>query len=313
MGGLRLSNEVVYFKTESSYGADPTPTTTDAILVRNVNLSTEGLRMNDRAAVRAGLGSLQAIYGGQLRRITFECEVKGSGSAGTAPEIGPLIEACGFDETVVASTSVTYTPENGTHESGTIYYYEGGRKLHILTGCRGTLTLRAEAGGLLLAAFEFVGHYTEAADAIQVTPSYDSTVPRAAVGMAISLNGVTSIVAKSWEWSLNNTIAMPPSVSAADGYGEIIITSRNITGNVVIESELDSVLDVDALLSSGTKFAFSSGTLGSTAGNRVVVSTPASSTYVTDAQIGEADGLRLRTVPLAIDDAVSSNFSIAFT
>lgn len=313
MGGLRVSNEVILFETEVTYGTDPTPSaSTNAILVRNVQLSSEGLRQNDRAAVRAGLGQLQTIYGGQLKRIRFECEVKGSGAAGTAPEIGPLIEACGFDEAVVGATSVTYTPENGTHESGTIYYYEGGRKLHILTGCRGTMTLRCEAGGLILASFEFVGHYTQPTDQSQPTPTYSSTAPRAAVGMAFSINGVTAVVAKSWEWNFNNTIALPPSVSAADGYGEIILTARDIGGSMVLESELDSVIDLDALQIAGTKFAWSSGALGS-AGNILTVSTPSSSTYIKDTEPGEADGLRQRSITLGIDDAVASNFSIAFT
>jgi hypothetical protein len=311
--GLRLSNEVVYVKTEVTYNTDPTPTTTDAVLVRNVNLSAEGLRMNDRAAVRVGLGKLQAVYGGQLKRITFECEVKGSGTAGTAPEIGPLIEACGFEETVVAVTSVTYNPENATHESATIYWFEGGVKRHILTGCRGTMTLRAEAGGLLLAVFEFVGHYTEPTDISLPSPSYDSVVPKAMVGMPVAINGVTAIVASGWEWNFNNELVMPGSLSATDGYGEVQISARDIKGQITIETVLDATLDVDALLSAGTKFAWTSGALGATGGNIVTVTTPSSSTYVTNTNPGEANGIRQRTVELAIDDSVASNFAIAFT
>jgi hypothetical protein len=91
--------------------------------------------------------------------------------------------------------------------------------------------------------------------------------------MAVSINGVSAIVAKSWEWSLNNTLAMPPSIAAADGYGEILITKRDVKGSILIETELASVIDVDTLLTAGTRFAFASGTLGSVAGNRVVVST----------------------------------------
>jgi hypothetical protein len=107
---------------------------------------------------------------------------------------------------------------------------------------------------------------------------------------------------------------MPPSVAAADGYGDIIITGRDVTGEIVIESELDSVIDVDALLSGGTRFAFASGTLGSVAGNRVALSTPASSTYVTDTSHAEGEGLRLRNIPLAVDDSTAdSEISVAFT
>ncbi len=315
MGGLRISNEVILAKTEVTYNTDPTPVVgTNAVLIRNANLTSEGLRMNDRAAIRASIGQLQQIYGGQLKRITFECEVKGSGAAGTAPEIGPLLEACGLDETIVGATSATYKPESSAHESVTIYYFEGGRKRHILTGCRGNVSFKLEAGGLLIASFEFVGHHSEPTDQSQPAPTYNSTVPRAALGMAVAINGVTAIVAKSWEWNLNNTLAMPPSISATDGYGEVLITKRDVKGSILIESELDSVIDIDSLLSAGTRFAFTSGTLGSVAGNRVVVSTPSSSTYVIDTELQDADGLRLRNVPLAVDDSTADQeLSIAFT
>lgn len=306
MGGLRVSNEVLLARTESTYGVDPVPAAaTHAVLIRNANLSSEGLRLQDRAAIRGSLGQLQGVFGGRLARLTFECEIKGSGTAGTAPEIGPLLEACGMDETIVASTSVTYQPVSTGHESVTMYYYEGGRKRHILRGCRGNVSFSLEAGGIMLANFDFVGHYDEPTDQSQPTPTYNAQVPRAGLNMAVSLNGVTAIVPKSWQFNLNNTIAMPPSLVATDGYGDIILTERNVTGEIVIESELDSVLDLDALLSGGTRFAFASGTLGSVAGNRVALSTPASSTYVTDAALEDADGLRLRRVPLAVDDSTS--------
>lgn len=315
MGGLRISNEVILAKTEVTYNTDPTPVAaTNAVLVRNVNLSTEGLRLTDREAVRGSLGQLQGIYGGELRRLTFECEVKGSGAAGTAPELGPILEACGMSETIVASTSVTYKPVSSGHESVTFYFYEGGRKRHKLTGARGNVTFRLDAGGILLAAFDFIGHYTGPTDVTQPVPTYNSQVPKAAIGLTVTLNGVTAIVARSWQFALNNEIATPPSLAAADGYGEIVITKRNVTGEIVIETELDSVIDLDLLLSAGTRFAFGSGTIGSTAGNRVAVTTPASSTYCTDAELQDGDGLRLRRVPLAVDDSTSdTEISVAFT
>jgi hypothetical protein len=306
MGGLRVSNEVILARTETTYGVDPTPAAaTHAVLVRNPQLASEDLRMNERGAIRQSIGQLQKINGGRLARFTFECEVKGSGTAGTAPEIGPLLEACGMDETIVAVTSVTYQPVSTNHESVTIYYYEGGRKRHILRGCRGTVTFRLEAGGIMFAAFEFVGHHDEPTDQALPAPTYNSTVPRAALSMAVSLNGVTAIVARSWEWALNNVIAKPPSLAAADGFGDIILTGRDVTGSILIEAELDSVIDVDTLLSAGTRFAFASGTLGSVAGNRVQLTTPAASTYVTDTQQQEGEGLRLRNVPMAVDDSTS--------
>lgn len=315
MSGGRVSNEVILAKTETTYNTDSTPSAgSNAVLVRNVKLAPEGLRMNDRAAIRASLGQLQEVYGGQLKRLTFEVEVKGSGTAGTAPEIGPLIEACGFNETIVASTSVTYLPESSAHESITLYWYEFGRKLHKLTGARGNFTIKLEAGGICLIEFDFVGHYTEPTDQTQPTPTYNSQVPKAGLGMTVAINGVSAIVAKRWQWSPNNTIVTPASLSSSDGYGEILISKRKITGQMEIESELDSVLDLDLLFAAGTRFAFASGQLGSTAGNRLNVTTPASSTYVTNTEPTESDGLRQRQIDLAVDDSTAdTELSLAFT
>jgi hypothetical protein len=164
MGGLRVQNEVILFKTETTYGTDSVPTAgTNAILVRSVSFAPEALRMIDRGAIRASLGSLQQIYGGEMKRIQFECEVKGSGAAGTAPEIGPILKACGLSETVVASTSVTYKPTSSNHSSGSLYYYEGGRKLHILTGVRGSMT-SARGGRRNHAGSVRLGRTLDAAD-----------------------------------------------------------------------------------------------------------------------------------------------------
>jgi hypothetical protein len=318
MSGLRVSNEVILLKTEVTYNTDPTPVAaTNALLVSELGFSLPNMRMNDRAAIRGSIGQLQKVYGGNLAELTFKVEVKGSGAAGTAPELGPALLSCGMDETIVGATSVTYQPHSGTsaaHASCTIYYYEGGRKLHILTGCRGDVSFAVEAGGIMWATFKFLGHFTQPTDASQPSPTYNSQVPKAALGMAISLNGVTAIVARSFNFALNNVLEAGGSIAATDGYGPVIITKRDVTGEVVIESELDSVLDLESLMVAGTRFAFASGTLGSTAGNRVVLSTPSSSTYITDFGLETSNGIRGRRVPLAVDDSTSDQeISLIFT
>lgn len=315
MGNLRVSNEVLLAKVETTYGTDPTPTAgTNAVLVQNVNFQPEGLRMNDRPAVRANIGKLQQVFGGQLGRLTFEAEVKGSGAAGTAPELGPLLRGAGCGETIVASTSVTYKPISSSHESLTLYWYEGGRKLHKLTGARGTASVRIGAGGLAVIAFEFVGHYTKPTDVSIPTPTYTSTVPRAALSMALTLGGVSTIIAREWSVDLNNVIAMPPSIAAADGYGEIQITGRDVSGSILIDSELASVIDVDSQLEAGTGITLVSGTLGSVAGNRFSASSATNGLYWRDRTFGEADGMRTRTLPFGlVEVAGNDEISLVFT
>jgi hypothetical protein len=74
-------------------------------------------------------------------------ELAGSGTAGTAPAYGSILKACGFSETIVASTSVTYAPVSSSFSSVTIYYNVDGVR-HKLTGCRGTFTLNGTVGDI---------------------------------------------------------------------------------------------------------------------------------------------------------------------
>jgi len=312
MGNLRVSNEAILAKIESVYGTDPVPVVgTNAVLTMTPQLDFEGLRMVDRNPVRANINTLQQVYGGTLAKLSFSCEIKGSGAAGTAPEIGTLLRMCAMGETIVAATSVTYKPISSSHESGTLYYYEGGRKLHKLTGARGNVTFRLAAGGLAVAEFEFTGHYTAPTDVSQPAPTYNSQVPRAALNMAFSLGGVTSLIAREWSIGLNNTIAMPPSLAAADGYGEVQVTRQDVAGEIVMDAELASVIDTDAQLIAGTGITWASGTLGSVAGNRIAFSSATSGLVWRNRQIGEADGMRIRTKPFGLQDSSSGNDAVA--
>jgi hypothetical protein len=69
--------------------------------------------------------AFQGFIGGSTRgtlvankrvSITFDVELSGSGTAGTAPAFGPLLKAAGLSETVVAITSVTYAGVSSSFE-----------------------------------------------------------------------------------------------------------------------------------------------------------------------------------------------------
>src|SRR3972149_430376 len=99
-------------KIEAEYGTDPTPAqSVNAILCDLPEIEPVFKKM-DRLNVKAFLGQRPAISIGEAVKITFNTEIKGSGAAGTAPEIGVLFRGCGMDEAVVPATSVTYTPQD---------------------------------------------------------------------------------------------------------------------------------------------------------------------------------------------------------
>lgn len=133
---LRFKNAVVLAKIESSEGVDASPSaTTDAVLVENFSISFNPnvVRTNEIGGSLDGRG---AIIGGMTVGFNFEVYLKGSGSAGVAPEWGKLLKACGWAETLTA-TAVPAAPEAcgaggsttaaelGTSASGTANAYRG--------------------------------------------------------------------------------------------------------------------------------------------------------------------------------------------
>src|SRR5690606_5618307 len=82
---------------------------TDAVLVENFSISFNPnvIRTNEVTGSLDGRGS---IIGGMTVGFNFDAYLKGSGAAGTAPEWGKLLKACGWAETLTAS-AVPAAPE----------------------------------------------------------------------------------------------------------------------------------------------------------------------------------------------------------
>ena len=226
--------------------------------------------------------------------MSFTCELKGSGAAGTAPEFGPLLRACGMDETVVASTSVTYAPVSSSQESCTIYYYEedaqGNGKRRIATGCRGTCVFNFSADGVPTVAFTMTGHVTDPTDNNAPSASYDSTVPVRVIGSAFTVGG-DSLAINNFSLDLSNAIATATSISAADGYGEVRISGRDPGGSLDPESTLVASVPIIADFTSGQENAVSLGPIGADAGNIVDLDIPRA--YYVDSGPSDRDGIRV--------------------
>lgn len=306
-----INREVILVKEEVTYNVDPTPTgAANAVLVENVAWANEGLRMNERPAVRSSIGQLQQVYGGALRTITLDVELKGSGVAGTAPEISDLLEACGFGETVVAVTSVTYAPASTGIKSVTIYYYQDGT-LMKLTGCRGTVNFSLEVGAIPKASFSMTGHSSAVTDTAIATPTYDATVPAPFINAAFDLGGYSAVIG-SWTFDMGNELAMAPDPAAADGYGEVRISKRDVNGTIDPEHQLVAIKAFDAELRAGTAMTLASGAIGSAAGNIINISHPV--IYYRDMAPGDREGLRTSELPYgAVESATDDEVSLAFT
>lgn len=305
-----INREIITAKVEGTYNTDAVPAATDAVLVEEPSWSNEGLRINERNPVKPTFGREQSVYGGHLRTVTFSAEIKGSGAAGTAPEVGVLLRGCGLGETVVASTSVTYAPVSTGIESITIYYYADGL-LRKLTGARGSVSFTLEAGARVMGSFTFTGHDAGTTDTALVSPTYDSTLPPVVVSAPFTFGGDSPIIS-SLEFDLANNVSMPADLSASDGYGEIRITQRRPTGSIDPEAVAVATKNWEAILTASTQSALDTGVIGSTAGNRIRVTMP--SVGVVDLSPGDKEMVRIYDTTIEINESTGDDeVSIAFT
>src|SRR3989304_4563589 len=101
---------VIAAKIEATEGTAETLVGSDANFLVIDPKFTANIALNKRLNIAESLSQFAAVPGAQMAEITFGVELKGAGGAGATPALGKLLKACGFSETVVASTSVTYDP-----------------------------------------------------------------------------------------------------------------------------------------------------------------------------------------------------------
>lgn len=171
-GGLLYRNAAILAKIEATYGVDATPTgANNAILVSELQMKPMEMQTVDRALIRPFLGNSEQLPTQIYNGCEFSVELAGSGTAGTAPAIGPLLRACGFAETVTADTSVSYSPVSTGFESLTFYMNLDG-VLHKGLGARGTVSFSLKNNERPMARFVFTGLFVPIVDAALPTVSF---------------------------------------------------------------------------------------------------------------------------------------------
>jgi hypothetical protein len=95
-------------KIEGTYGTDPSPGSSDAMLVKNLNFTPINSELVSRDLIRPFLGNSQTLLAQLSCAIDFEVELAGAGIPGVAPAWGRLLRACAFSETPhTAAISIT--------------------------------------------------------------------------------------------------------------------------------------------------------------------------------------------------------------
>jgi len=267
---------VLLAKDESAYGTSSAPVAgTDAILIEDLGWAFANARMHQRQPVRANLGLLKPVYAGALLSISGKCEIKGAGSAGAVPEIGPLLRASGWAETISSGTSVTYKPTStqANHKSSTMFFYDDGLLLQMV-GARGNCSFDLQVGMPAMAQFEFTGHFVSITDVGLPAATYDSVVPPILVSVPFTADSYAAIISKL-AFDMGIEVSIPENIAATDGYGEIQITGRNPTGSFNPLRVTVATKNFINQWQTGAAMALATGVIGGSAGNRFAVSMPA--------------------------------------
>lgn len=218
-------------KIESSYGVDPTPVVgSDAVRVSDRLWSsiTPGYaweNTRDEMVSGSNVPPPPAVPRGRNVSLDIGWELKGSRSggaysAGNKIEASPLLRACCLAEavdTTGGAEKLTYTRDDDTHESCTLWVYAAGW-LYKVVGCRGVVSWPITAGILTTLRFRMQGLLTTA-PTVAALPAgfvYATPGPLAGVNLAMTVGAWTPDVLSA-EWSLGNTISRLDSANATDG------------------------------------------------------------------------------------------------
>jgi hypothetical protein len=116
---LLSRKRLILTKIEGTYGTDSSPAGTDALLVRNLEVTPIEAETVSRDLIRPYLGNSAQILSQTRVVLTFEVELAGSGTSGTASKMDSLLRACGLAATTTAA-DITGTAQAGSAGSITL-------------------------------------------------------------------------------------------------------------------------------------------------------------------------------------------------
>lgn len=242
---------VTLIKIETTYGTDPTPAADVNAIITSLPTIKPTLEQLARNVVNPTMSPLAPYVIGTEMQIDFEVEARPASAAGSVPEVGPLLRACGLDETISEGVSVTYAPVSQDHESVTIWAYRDGVR-HKVSGCRGTVKLIAEVNKIAIWQFTFRGIYQAPDDTALASPTYTSIKPAIVRSADLSLTPVAAFSAGTGKvktvtggsTTITTTAAAFASVNTGDYIKANSLTRRIVSvaaGNnsAVVDSTVD--------------------------------------------------------------------------
>lgn len=230
---LSMKKVLLAFAIEDAYAVAETLTGADCVLTKGLAIKPFEGDAIDRDLDRPQFGASERIHVGTYVEVTFMVELQGSGALGTAPAYGALLQGCHMLETVVAATSVEYTPDSDDTSSGTMRFNLDDID-HLIVGAMGSFKIKVDANQIPYLDFRFIGIYADPTATAALSPTgwsaYVKPQPISFAGTtAFQFYGVTT------GWQLRSfELDQGNQVEYFEGPGEqlVDITDRDSKGSL---------------------------------------------------------------------------------
>lgn len=279
-----IDNTVMLAKLETTSGTDAAPTNTaDAVAIRVSNLSVKTTQnFAERDVLTGTFAAPDKLPYSRRGQISFSVEFAASGTAGTPPQWGDLVQACGLAETITASTRVEYTPISTAMKTLTMWAYINGR-VEQYNFAVGTCKLNMKVGSVPSLDFTFQALVTSVAAGAAPVPTHTAWKRGLAVGTAatskVRIGAVTygaGAIAAGTQYSFDEVsldFANDVQDLALVGQESIGIYGRNPSAKIVADLTPAAHAQFVTDMAAGTTSAFGV-EHGTVAGSKLLVYAP---------------------------------------
>lgn len=235
---MKFKAKTLLAKIETVYGTDASPVGSNGIQTKNLSIQPYQGQTITRDLDRETLGAQAQINVNPYVEVTFDVELAGSGTAGTAPAYGPLLKACGFSETIAAGATVTYRPKSDSFDSVTLHYLQrndaGGFQCQKIAGCRGTVAFTVDRAGIPVMQFKFMGFYARPTDIATIVVNRSAFIDPIYVSKQNTTLMLGAYAARASAFSVDLANNVVPRM--VTGYQSIEITDRNPQGSITVDA-----------------------------------------------------------------------------
>lgn len=204
--------------------------------------------------------------------------------------------------TIGSDKGFEYRPVSSSVPSGTVGLYEDGLR-KMIHGARGNLTIEANLGEPAFLNFGMSGVYNAETDTALLSPTYESTVPKAFLNIGATVLSDAAALFTTMNIEMANEIVARESANAAKGILSYLITGRAPTASFNVEKKLVADHDAYGALIAGTTGRLYAELPGA-AGEKITIASPRC--LYSDVGRSDRSGLKIADVVLELVAATVS-------